>query len=277
VTALLLCFFPPERKKCSCKALPHRDALHCTALQQGALIDYFGRHETMTKNAKQLAAARDLIEHIGEQLDIDVAVRLWDGTLVPLGGNVKSDLTITIASPGTIASLLHRPSLDRLIRHYALGNTGFAGGTLIDIGEQLASKRSRGRLKKLQKGRLLRDLRPFLFAKGESHRKARSYAGDEVGSGDGARDDKDFVQFHYDVGNEFYELFLDREMTYSCGYFTSWDNDLDKAQLDKLEMTCRKLRLTQGEQLLDIGCGWGSMICYAARNFGVRAHGVTLS
>ena len=66
-------------------------------------------------------------------------------------------------------------------------------------------------------------------------------------------------------------------MQYSCGYFTDWNNSLEQAQRDKLEMICRKLRLQPGERLLDIGCGWGGLICYAAAQYGVVAHGVTLS
>ena len=93
----------------------------------------------------------------------------------------------------------------------------------------------------------------------------------------GLANNKKLIQFHYDVGNDFYQLFLDREMQYSCGYFTNWNNDLDQAQQDKLEMICRKLQLRSGDRLLDVGCGWGGLICYAARHYGVQAHGVTLS
>jgi cyclopropane-fatty-acyl-phospholipid synthase len=85
------------------------------------------------------------------------------------------------------------------------------------------------------------------------------------------------VRYHYNVSNAFYALWLDREMVYSCGYFTDWDNDIDQVQQDKLEMICRKLRLKPGETLLDIGCGWGALSCYAAQHYGVSAYGVTLS
>ncbi|MGE5617690.1 MAG: class I SAM-dependent methyltransferase [Sphingomonadaceae bacterium] len=85
------------------------------------------------------------------------------------------------------------------------------------------------------------------------------------------------VTYHYDVGNEFFRLFLDRRMVYSCGYFPTGEEDLDSAQEAKLEHICRKLRLKPGERLLDIGCGWGALITYAAEKFGVRATGITLS
>jgi cyclopropane-fatty-acyl-phospholipid synthase len=66
-------------------------------------------------------------------------------------------------------------------------------------------------------------------------------------------------------------------MVYSCAYFTDWGNTLEQAQRDKLEMICRKLQLRPGERFLDIGCGWGALVCYAARHYGVQAHGITLS
>ena len=87
----------------------------------------------------------------------------------------------------------------------------------------------------------------------------------------------DFIQFHYDISNEFYALFLGKEMQYSCGYFTEPDNSIDQAQFDKLDMICKKLRLKPGEKFLDIGCGWGGLVCHAAQHYGVNAHGVTLS
>ena len=91
------------------------------------------------------------------------------------------------------------------------------------------------------------------------------------------RRDAEAIEFHYDVSNEFYELFLDRRMVYTCAYYRDPDGDLDQAQEDKLDLVCRKLRLAPGERLLDIGCGWGAFIQWAAERYGVRALGVTLS
>lgn len=89
--------------------------------------------------------------------------------------------------------------------------------------------------------------------------------------------DRVAVQYHYDVGNDFYSLWLDRNLQYSCGYFPSGAEDLDAAQKGKLEHICRKLRLKPGERLLDIGCGWGGLARYAALKYGVEVLGVTLS
>jgi cyclopropane-fatty-acyl-phospholipid synthase len=89
--------------------------------------------------------------------------------------------------------------------------------------------------------------------------------------------DAEAIAFHYDVSNDFYALFLDRRMVYTCAYYRRPDGDLDQAQEDKLDLVCRKLRLKAGERLLDIGCGWGSLVMWAAKHYGVTARGVTLS
>jgi cyclopropane-fatty-acyl-phospholipid synthase len=85
------------------------------------------------------------------------------------------------------------------------------------------------------------------------------------------------IQYHYDVSNEFYALFLDREMVYSCAYFKSGEEDIHTAQAQKLDHICRKLRLEPGDRLLDIGCGWGALVRWAAKHYGVDATGITLS
>ncbi|MGY2894429.1 class I SAM-dependent methyltransferase [Deinococcus sp. UYEF24] len=89
--------------------------------------------------------------------------------------------------------------------------------------------------------------------------------------------DAEVVRYHYDVGNDFYALWLDSRMVYSCAYFQEGTEDLETAQLAKLEHICRKLRLKAGDRLLDIGCGWGGLILYAAEHYGVSATGITLS
>jgi cyclopropane-fatty-acyl-phospholipid synthase len=91
------------------------------------------------------------------------------------------------------------------------------------------------------------------------------------------RRDRASVRHHYDVSNRFYELLLGPSMVYSCAYFASADDSLETAQERKLELICRKLRLRPGERLLDIGCGWGSLVIHAAAHHGVQALGVTLS
>jgi cyclopropane-fatty-acyl-phospholipid synthase len=85
------------------------------------------------------------------------------------------------------------------------------------------------------------------------------------------------IRFHYDVSNEFYALWLDPLMQYSCAYFPAGSEDLETAQVKKIEHICRKLRLKPGERLLDIGCGWGGLAIRAAQNYGVNVVGITLS
>jgi cyclopropane-fatty-acyl-phospholipid synthase len=226
---------------------------------------------------KQLRAARRVLEHLGQSLDAPVSVRLWDGSLVPLGPVNGSPFSIGISGPGVIGSLLRRPTLENLVRHYACGQIDFQGGDLIQFGDVVRVPKSKARLRSLNKLFLLRQAWPFLFAAAERPTAKHEFNGDAFGRAVEVRTNQDYIQFHYDLGNEFYALFLGEQMQYSCGYFTDWTNSLDQAQHDKLELICRKLRLKPGETLLDIGCGWGGLICYAAQHFGVRAHGVTLS
>lgn len=89
--------------------------------------------------------------------------------------------------------------------------------------------------------------------------------------------DLDDIKHHYDVGNDFYRLWLDDRMVYSCAYFQTGEETIDAAQEAKLDHICRKLRLHPNERLLDIGCGWGGLILHAAQRYGVRAIGITLS
>lgn len=89
--------------------------------------------------------------------------------------------------------------------------------------------------------------------------------------------DKENITHHYDISNDFYQLVLQESMVYSCAYFKNENDVLTKAQENKLDHICKKLRLKQGEKLLDVGCGWGSMLIFAAKNYGVEAHGITIS
>src|SRR4029079_4333606 len=89
--------------------------------------------------------------------------------------------------------------------------------------------------------------------------------------------DRAAIAHHYDLSNDFYRLLLDEHMAYSSAYFVDPDQPLHEAQTAKLDLICRKLGLRAGMRLLDVGCGWGSLICYAATHYGVHATGITLA
>jgi len=232
---------------------------------------------------KFLDAGRQVLEHIAEIADLAFCIELWDGCIVPLGRSADSHFCVRIRDPGVLGCLLRRPTLETLLLEYATGGISYRGGGLITFYEKalkldhptegITSKDLRRRLNRLLI--LRRGLPLFLANRDKLHLSC--YQGDAVGRKPSRRDEKAFIQFHYDLSNEFYQLFLDPEMQYSCAYFTAWDNTLEQAQLDKLEMICRKLRLQPGDRFLDIGCGWGGLLCYAACKYGIQGHGVTLS
>lgn len=118
-------------------------------------------------------------------------------------------------------------------------------------------------LRRLPKGRPAQDRgRHAVRLRGRLHSRERDRAG---------------IAFHYDRSNEFFALWLDRRLVYSCAYFDRPDDDLDTAQERKLDYVCRKLRLRPGEKLLDVGCGWGGLVMHAAERYGVNALGITIS
>ena len=231
---------------------------------------------TFFSNENKLAAARKIFEYVGEIINVRFSIRLWDGSIIPLGKNVDSEFFIAINGPGVIGALLRRPTYENLLLQYINGSVDIHGD-LIDFVAVAREKRPKKKLKKINKLFLLRQALPLLLSFSEKINVQYEYQDDEVGRKESRRENKEFIQFHYDISNDFYGLFLGEEMQYSCGYFTAPDNSLDQAQHDKLDMICRKLRLKPDEKLLDIGCGWGGLICHAAQNYGVKAHGVTLS
>ena len=228
-------------------------------------------------DADRLAATRAIAEALAPQLQAPFTLELWDGSTVPLGADARDDYRIKIASAGTLGSLLRRPTMANLAVHYAAGRIDLTGDNLITLVEVARAKRVKFKGREVHKGALVRQLLPLFFAFDNKADLEHVFQGEETGRDLSKRDEKRFIQFHYDVGNEFYRLFLDPEMLYSCAYFTDWNNSLEQAQRDKLDMICRKLRLKPGERFLDVGCGWGALLCHAAKTYGVQAHGVTLS
>ncbi len=196
------------------------------------------------------------------------AIRLWNGeTLAPAPGAPQAG--VWFKDPRALARLLKDPPDLALGEAYVAGELEVEGDieALLSALEQAAPTLTPARIARTLKDAaiLRRELsRPGLAAKlrGRVHTKAR---------------DRLAIRHHYDVGNAFFSLWLDRWMIYSCGYFPEGDEDLDTAQEKKLRHTLKKLRLKTGEHLLDIGSGWGGLGIFAARNFGARVTGITLA
>ena len=227
-------------------------------------------------------AVRTIVSEIGAVLPLDLTIRLWDGGELPLNGAAKNRLTLRFTDPHALTWLIRRPSLDRLIQFYAKGGVDLEGGTFVDFAEIVGVGGTRKKLRQISRVKLVKAA--FAILRGNGRKSSavlagdtRAFDGDEAGRSVGKRDEGSFIRFHYDVGNAFYALFLDESMVYSCAYFTDWANSLDEAQHDKIDLICRKLRLRQDETLLDIGCGWGALLIHAAKHYGVRGYGVTLS
>lgn len=228
----------------------------------------------MNTAAKRVTSLKALLAHVRERLGLDVGFVLWDGSTVP-GGLAPDALAVTIADAEAVAALIRRPNLDTLANLWVVGRVDLRNGTLFDLVARRPKVRTKAFLKGLDKGLLL-----SAFARFALLPRGGPWPLEVIGTAiaDGSVDaNAGNVQYHYDVSNAFYSLWLDREMVYTCGYFTDWDNNIDQAQQDKLEMICRKLRLKPGETLLDIGCGWGALSCYAAQHYGVNAYAVTLA
>jgi cyclopropane-fatty-acyl-phospholipid synthase len=229
---------------------------------------------------RRLEAARHVLGHLAGHCDMPFSIRLWDGSTIPLGQQAVPGPTIAIAGPEVLGALFRRPSVDHLFRRYVSGDLSLQNGDLIGFLEtaRLAKKSARLRPSDLRKGFPWRAALALLLARDRPEAIEHEFrAGERPTAGPTARRKQDLIQFHYDVSNAFYELFLDPEMVYSCAYFRDWSVPLEQAQRDKLDLICRKLRLRPGDSLLDIGSGWGALLCHAVQHYGARAHGVTLS
>ena len=225
---------------------------------------------------KYLAATRNVLEHIHQVLNLEFGFELWDGSPVP--ADAASDGMRIALSETALTQLLRRPGLKTVIDLYAQGQIDLRGGTIFDFADKRPKVKGREVRKQLNKGLLFKNAVPLLLGTGRNTRTADNTSNDAGRAADrssGSR--KADIAFHYDVSNDFYRLFLDPKMVYTCAYFTDWANDLATAQTDKLDMICRKLRLQPGDRMLDIGCGWGALICHAAKHYGVTALGVTLA
>ncbi|MEJ2265900.1 MAG: cyclopropane-fatty-acyl-phospholipid synthase [Anaerolineales bacterium] len=202
-----------------------------------------------------------------------VGFRLWDGQTLYEEAGVETRATIVLNHPGALRRMFLPPGELSLGEAYLRGDFDIQG----DI---FAAIELSGALENLALADLLgivwKTLRLPKSAPSQAYLEGRQRAHLQ-GTPHSRQRDRDAVTYHYDTGNAFYRLFLGQWMAYSCAYFHSAQTDLDSAQEAKLEHICRKLRLQPGERLLDIGCGWGGLVVYAAEHYGVDALGITLS
>jgi len=229
-----------------------------------------------TASGPRLAAIRRLLSDAHGRLGLRLGFQLWDGSRVPADWPADG-LMITLADEGVVASLVRRPKPDTLIKLHVAGRIDVMNGTIFDLAASRPDVKVARAIRGVSKLAVLEVVRRFWSADRGPPSVLDAVRGDEIAR-DGKPDtNKANVAYHYDVSNEFYRLFLDAEMVYTCAYFTEEHDDIDRAQRDKLDMICRKLRLKPGDRFLDIGCGWGALVCHAAEHYGVEAHGVTLA
>ena len=224
---------------------------------------------------EQAEAAARILRRLLRGFAGQASLRLWNDRSLPASQG-PSAFTLVLRDPTLLRSLVTAPDPLRLAEAYFHGQIDIEG----DIFSALALKDHFERLVLPWRDKLsmLRDAwdlpdcadhspRPTLRAQ-----LTRCFKGRHS-----KQSDRQAIAFHYDVSNDFYGLWLDAERVYSCAYFETPEDSLERAQRQKLEHICRKLRLRKDERMLDIGCGWGALICWAARHHGVRAHGITLS
>ena len=222
-----------------------------------------------------------LLTRLFRSFDGSLALRLWNGTTLTLGKGAaqatEPPFTLVCHHPGFVRSMVFGRDPLRLAQAYFQGDIDVEGDFFAAL--NLKNHLNAIRLSFSDRvGALLTAFR--LLAPHDTRPGAGSHRPRLHGSAVKAHsrmENRAAISFHYDVSNEFYRLWLDEGRVYSCAYFTSPDESLDQAQRNKLDHICRKLRLRPGERLLDIGCGWGALVCWAARHHGVRAHGITLS
>jgi cyclopropane-fatty-acyl-phospholipid synthase len=207
-------------------------------------------------------------------IELPVRIRAWDGTEAgPADGPV-----LVIRSRRALRRLLWAPGEMGLARAYVTGDIDVEGDLADGFRRAWRAARSRPSAPRLTaRGTAVAALAAArLGAIGPPPRRPASEAR-LSGRLHTRRRDRAAIAHHYDMSNEFYALLLDDHMAYSSAYFTAEGQTLHDAQTAKLDLICRKLDLQQGQRLLDVGCGWGSLILYAAREFGVHATGITLS
>lgn len=198
-----------------------------------------------------------------------VALKLWDGSFIT--GDADAPCLVSFHDPAVLRALILKRDLVQVAEAYLDGRADVDGNveTLFNQVDFLQTRQ-----RELTAG----ERATLLFNAMKLPKRPQAEAVTRLRATSAARvNSQASISHHYDVGNDFYRLFLDPELVYSCGYFHDREQTLARAQQNKLDILCRKLRLEPGDKLLDIGCGWGALVLWAARHYGVEAHGITLS
>jgi cyclopropane-fatty-acyl-phospholipid synthase len=202
----------------------------------------------------------------------DFAVRFWDGTTWEAEPGQPTRFTLVLKHPGALRKMFWPPNEVSLGEAYIYDDFDIEGDieAAFALGDYLLNLRW-GVIERLRYGK-------YLLRLPSNHRPRTGRRAAQLSNALHSKTrDRQAVTYHYDISNDFYALWLDRRMVYSCAYFSTADDDLDTAQERKLDYICRKLRLGRGQRLLDIGCGWGGLAIHAAHHYGVEALGITLS
>jgi cyclopropane-fatty-acyl-phospholipid synthase len=202
----------------------------------------------------------------------NIAVRLWNGTTWTPDPAEPTRCTLVLQHPGALRKMFVPPNDLSLGEAYLYDDFDIEGEieAVVPLMRHFLNDRRTMR-QQIHYGRRLLSLPKMGQPRG---RGTRAKVDGPLHS---KERDRQATNFHYDRSNDFFALWLDSRMIYSCGYFITSDDDLETAQRYKLDYLCRKLRLRPGDRLLDIGCGWGGLIIYAAQHYGVDADGITLS
>ena len=197
------------------------------------------------------------------------ALRLWNGLELNLGGE-KPVCTLQVHTPAGLSALLFRPDSLKLGEAYIYGDCDVIGNLrdIFPIADELIRKKS-SFSDKLRAA--------WCFVRYSARAGTAKHAAKLTGDRHSRARTRRAISHHYDLPMDFWRLWLDPQLVYSCAYFEEAKATLEEAQVAKLDLICRKLRLRPGERFLDMGCGWGALICHAARHYGVKALGVTLS
>ena len=203
-------------------------------------------------------------------------IHLWDGTVDRSTTAERANFSLAIRRRGALRRMLLPVSELTIAEAFVSGDLDVLGdltGAVVlpdIIGERINTLWGVARLLPLVLGLPRDDINPDVESS-QYQRKPRAL------NPGGRRSEADEIRFHYDVGNDFYALWLDSRMLYTCAYYETADTDLATAQVAKLDHICRKLRLAPGETMLDIGCGWGGLVMHAVEHYGATALGITLS